>query len=384
MNARRILAACAGVAAIAAACSARRDAPEGGANGGQSHGDAGTPPPEPEEPTEEEPVPDAGTLPCTNVDLGRADVPVRVSGTTAGAVDDFAPAACGDDGFLRGGPDVAYAWTVPRAGTFQFSTLGSSYFAAVDVYDGCAGAPIACSTPPDEGPGTGQGQRLTLEAGQRVVIVIDSTAAEAGGEFQLSIESVGAETSCTDGVDNDGDGLTDCADPECATGNVGCIEDGPNCGDGVDQDGDGLVDCDDPDCGPTTEGTLTGPLPLVVTGDTTGMGNDYAFTEGGEGVPNRADDVAYDFVAPEAGTYRFTSYVSETFRNGIALGIMRPVCGTEEIATQAYDVPPGVDVTLAAGEHVLVVVDPVFDDTGTNVGSAGGGGPFVLRVERAP
>lgn len=46
---------------------------------------------------------------------------------------------------------------------------------------------------------------------------------------------------CDDGVDNDGDGLVDCVDPDCC---------GPEtrCSDGVDDDGDGLVDCADPDC----------------------------------------------------------------------------------------------------------------------------------------
>ncbi|MFT5586607.1 MAG: hypothetical protein ACI9VR_004206 [Cognaticolwellia sp.] len=48
---------------------------------------------------------------------------------------------------------------------------------------------------------------------------------------------------CTDGVDNNNNGLVDCADPRCFTG--ACVED---CSDGVDNDGDSVVDCDDPDC----------------------------------------------------------------------------------------------------------------------------------------
>lgn len=47
---------------------------------------------------------------------------------------------------------------------------------------------------------------------------------------------------CFDGVDNDGDGLTDCADPYCK---VVCEE---ICTDTVDNDGDGLNGCDDPKC----------------------------------------------------------------------------------------------------------------------------------------
>ncbi|MCD6500040.1 MAG: hypothetical protein J7M25_17245 [Deltaproteobacteria bacterium] len=49
-----------------------------------------------------------------------------------------------------------------------------------------------------------------------------------------------AVSCCCDGIDNDGDGLTDCEqDPDCA---------GVCCDDGIDNDGDGRTDCDDPDC----------------------------------------------------------------------------------------------------------------------------------------
>jgi hypothetical protein len=47
---------------------------------------------------------------------------------------------------------------------------------------------------------------------------------------------------CTNGIDDDGDGLVDCMDSDCPV----CVE---NCTNGIDDDGDGLVDCDDPDCG---------------------------------------------------------------------------------------------------------------------------------------
>ncbi|MFO0795797.1 MAG: Ig-like domain-containing protein, partial [Candidatus Brocadiaceae bacterium] len=46
---------------------------------------------------------------------------------------------------------------------------------------------------------------------------------------------------CDDGLDNDGDGFVDCADTDCEP----CRE---ICNNGLDDDRDGLVDCDDPDC----------------------------------------------------------------------------------------------------------------------------------------
>jgi len=50
---------------------------------------------------------------------------------------------------------------------------------------------------------------------------------------------------CGDGVDNDGDGLADCADPVCAEGPT-CVE--QSCGDLTDNDSDGKTDCEDDDC----------------------------------------------------------------------------------------------------------------------------------------
>lgn len=57
------------------------------------------------------------------------------------------------------------------------------------------------------------------------------------------------ETDCNDGIDNDGDGLIDCADQDCAA-NPACQppETETACADDIDNDNDGLIDCADPDC----------------------------------------------------------------------------------------------------------------------------------------
>jgi hypothetical protein len=55
--------------------------------------------------------------------------------------------------------------------------------------------------------------------------------------------------SCTNGVDDDCDGLVDCADPDCATDRACLPPPVPEiCGNCIDDDGDGLVDFEDPDC----------------------------------------------------------------------------------------------------------------------------------------
>lgn len=59
---------------------------------------------------------------------------------------------------------------------------------------------------------------------------------------------------CRDGLDNDGDGLVDAADPQCygprgaeSPLGIGRLETG-TCANGIDDDGDGLIDRDDPNC----------------------------------------------------------------------------------------------------------------------------------------
>lgn len=57
------------------------------------------------------------------------------------------------------------------------------------------------------------------------------------------------ETICSDGLDDDADGSTDCADSDCA-GILPCGAEGKTttCSDGIDNDGDGMIDCADPGC----------------------------------------------------------------------------------------------------------------------------------------
>jgi hypothetical protein len=52
---------------------------------------------------------------------------------------------------------------------------------------------------------------------------------------------------CYNGIDDDGDGLFDCADPDCTL--WPSCQPGELCANGADDDGDGLIDCADPNCG---------------------------------------------------------------------------------------------------------------------------------------
>ncbi len=58
------------------------------------------------------------------------------------------------------------------------------------------------------------------------------------------------EARCGDGFDNDNDGFVDCADTGCAgVDPCGAEDTEARCADGVDNDNDGSTDCGDPDCG---------------------------------------------------------------------------------------------------------------------------------------
>ncbi len=56
---------------------------------------------------------------------------------------------------------------------------------------------------------------------------------------------IATESDCDDGLDDDGDGLVDCEDGDCAEAEH-CEE--LICDDGLDNEGDGLTDCEDDDC----------------------------------------------------------------------------------------------------------------------------------------
>jgi hypothetical protein len=104
--------------------------------------------------------------------------------------------------------------------------------------------------------GASQVRYAILASGSRVVAYRDLTT----GSVKLAVESPaggdgGIESSCSNGVDDDGDTFVDCIDSDCQgrTCAAGCVCAGgikveTNCSDNIDNDGDMVTDCADPDC----------------------------------------------------------------------------------------------------------------------------------------
>ncbi len=82
------------------------------------------------------------------------------------------------------------------------------------------------------------------EAAKIYYIVIDGRKGSQG-DFELQVECNLNFERCAGGVDDNGDGRIDCADPQCHF-QPPCYELG--CSDGGDDDGDEGVDCADFDC----------------------------------------------------------------------------------------------------------------------------------------
>lgn len=294
---------------------------------------------------------DSAAATCVDAPL-TGPIPVEIQGTTVGAGDDRS-GSCGG----VGASERHYSFVAPAADRYRFRLSEAAFDTVVYALDGCDGAEIGCL----DLPGQAEVLDLDLQYGQEVVVVVDGAGGE--GTFTLTVELVIAEL-CTGGVDEDSDGLTDCADPDCA-GHASCVE--QQCTDGLDDDGDGLVDCLDADCAASAscacaDLSFTGAPPTVAV-DTTSSGDDAAGSCGGAG----ANDVVAEFVAPDAGRYWFVPS-DEQFDPVLYAW---SYCAGVELACASPGAPLTLD--LVAGDRVLVAVD-----------SAGPSGEVTLTATVVP
>jgi hypothetical protein len=214
--------------------------------------------------------------------------------------------------------------------------------------------------------------------------------------------------NCTDGVDNDADGLADCADPACSATAAACQEQCTNdvdddgnfladcldpdcdldpacaedCVDGrVDDDGDGRFDCLDPYCTPDPTCGAACPafdlgdtVPVTAVGDTFGGRDALTPSCGFGGLFGAASDATFTFTAPADGDYLFDSRGTSF---AAVLTVLDGDCGGPELICEsgAFSDNPIVTVTLSAGQTVVAVVD------GSDYTQSGG---YTLNVYAAP
>jgi hypothetical protein len=200
------------------------------------------------------------------------------------------------------------------------------------------------------------------------VEAVDSATVDTGstgdthvptGDTQLVFEF-----ECGDELDDDNDGLIDCADPDCLA-TPDCSAE--TCDDRIDNEGDGLVDCLDPDCvaDPSCDTScadlvLTDPVPFQVTGSTSGQGNDI-----NPGcATSSASDVAFAFVAPVNGNYTFTTAGSSY---DTVLYLISGCSGREVACNDdaGGTLQSSVNATMSAGQTVIVIVDGYSSSQGS-------------------
>ncbi|GMV40409.1 MAG: hypothetical protein AMXMBFR64_21250 [Myxococcales bacterium] len=187
------------------------------------------------------------------LDIGGMDdagTPADVA-TDAAALDTSdggAPDGLADGGADGGGPD---AGAPDGAGGPDAADGGPG----TDTGAGDAGTDTSLPdvTQDTGGPETGEGDAGSdaggaVDAGEDTGAQ-DTGAPDTGAPDTGAPDTQGADVTpspevCTNGVDDDLDGLTDCYDPDCVK-QQGCFE---ICGNGKDDDVDGLTDCADSDC----------------------------------------------------------------------------------------------------------------------------------------
>lgn len=129
----------------------------------------------PDPTTGEPPIPE-----CIDV-VAQGAFPIRVSGNTSGANDDYVPMCASENG-----SDNAVLFTAPADGEYEFSTQGSGIDTVLQVLAGvCEGPVLACN---DDAVGSASSVRVPLSAGQDVTAVVDGFGVD--GPWELTISQI--------------------------------------------------------------------------------------------------------------------------------------------------------------------------------------------------
>ena len=198
--------------------------------------------------------------------------------------------------------DVWFAYSPSASGTALIETCGTAGTlddTVLIVYDvGLCPPSPACLASDDDGctaPNFSSTVAVPVTAGNTYLIQVGGWNGATGtSDLSISLGGGPLVEDCTNGVDDDGDGLADCADPDCATN--------PACGGG----GGGNDECigaiamfDGPNFFDTTGLTNSAdPVPTGCPNAFGGMNNDgwftYTATSTGDAIFNTCDPAGFD------------------------------------------------------------------------------------------
>jgi hypothetical protein len=116
-------------------------------------------------------------------------------------------------------------------------------------------------------------------------------------DVPINTGSVVELPQCADGIDNDGDGLVDLADPDCVDESDDHEEHIEQCRDGIDNDGDGLVDLADPGCAGSSDDDETNGVHTPQCSDSVDNDGDGLFDLEDPGCVDADDDDETNSVA---------------------------------------------------------------------------------------
>lgn len=134
--------------------------------------------------------PDAAPPCVIDGDLGSGlGLPV-FQGNTSGFSDEFLSPACGDTE-AGDAPEIYLTWTAPAAGLYQFDTCGSEFDTILSVLEDSCGDELDCLDDLDvdemDPCFLDSVVELTLQQGERVILVVDGYEAGDDGNFVLNI-----------------------------------------------------------------------------------------------------------------------------------------------------------------------------------------------------
>lgn len=125
--------------------------------------------------------------------------------------------------------------------------------------------PVGNSAPLSIGQFGGNSDRLDGTVDEVRIFNVARTQAEIQSDMMTALAAVPPAPACSDGLDNDSDGLIDLSDPGCVDASDTDEFNAPPavaCNDGIDNDTDGLIDMNDPGCSVATDtDEFNEPLP---------------------------------------------------------------------------------------------------------------------------